>query len=112
MLPVIPQVVHILELGPHMLNHVMDSGALYIDDFALVVQVRHGIYFSADSELVEVIVLPAHAYLQHAMELSKRHVFPNLNAPPDWRMNVAQCHLELIHGTILFHGHDSASPVR
>src|SRR5712692_3269139 len=112
MLPVVPQVVHILELGPHMLNHVVDSGLLYIDDLALVIQVWHGIYFAANPELVQMTVLPAHDHLQHAMELSKRHVFPNQNPPPDRRMNVPQRHLELIHGTILFHGHDYVSPVR
>src|SRR5712692_11505795 len=112
MLPVVPQVVHILELGPQLMNHVVDSGSLYIDDFALVIQVRHGIYFAANPELVQMALLPAHDHLQHAMELSKRRVFPNLNAPPDRRMNVPQRHLELINGTILFHSHDSVSPVR
>src|SRR5260370_22781035 len=57
-------------------------------------------------------ILPAHDHLQHAMELSKRCVFPNLNAPPDRRMNVAQRHLELAYGTTLFHSHDSVSSVR
>src|ERR1035437_890530 len=112
MLPVIPQVVHILDLGPHMLNHVADSGSLYINDFALVVQVKHSIYVAANPELVQMAILPAHDHLQHAMELSERCIFPNLNAPPDRRMNVAQRHLELIYGTILFHGHDSVTSVR
>jgi len=41
----------------HALYNVMDPCSLHIHDFALVVQVRHGLYFAADPELVQVIVL-------------------------------------------------------
>ena len=111
MLPVIPQVVHILDRGPHLLKHVVDW-VCFIDDFALVFRVRHRIYVAVNPELVQMAILPTHDYLQRAMELSEPCVFPNLNAPPDRRMNVAQRHLELIYGTVLFHRHECVSVSR
>lgn len=58
---------------------------------------------------VQVVILPAHDHLQHAMQLGERRVFPDLDAPPNRRMESTQRHFELIHGTILFSRHDYAS---
>src|SRR5258708_40123114 len=45
------------------------------------------------------------------MQWGKRRVFPDLDAPPDRRMNAAQRRFELVQGTILFYRHDYSSPV-
>jgi len=64
----------------HALYNVMDPCSLHIHDFALVVQVRHGLYFAADPELVQVIVLPAMTICNTRCSWASVGVFPDLNA--------------------------------
>ena len=50
---------------------------------------------------MEVTVFPAHDDLQDPVGLSQRRILPDLDAPPDGRMNVPQRHLELVQDAVL-----------
>src|SRR2546422_7859161 len=43
-----------------------------------------------DDELVQVGILPAHNALQDSVELGERDDASHLDAPPDWRLRVAE----------------------
>src|ERR1039457_1743771 len=106
MIPAVTEVIQICELSPHTGHDLPERHAAFIDHLALVhgvVGVGHAVKTAADHELVEMVILPAHDDLQDGVQLGQGSVFPHLDAPPDRRVNVPQCYVQLIQRSSLRH---------
>src|SRR5438105_1967525 len=98
MLPAIAEVVGVLERALNTRDNLPQPHLALVDNLALVqvvLRVGRAVNTSANHEIVEVTIFPAHDDLQYPVQLSQSRIFSDLDAPPDRRMNVAQRHLEL-----------------
>jgi len=82
----------------HFCEHRNIFSRRFRQKFSIVRAARIGYPVSLvlDDELVQMGILPAHNALQDSVELGESDVASHLDAPPDWRLRVAERHLDLV----------------
>jgi hypothetical protein len=97
--PVVPEIVVVLKFVSDPIDQRVQRHRALVDRFSpevVVLRVRFRIETPSQHELVEMAVFPAEEALQDPMQRRQLDVFPNLNASPDWGIDVAQRDFQLV----------------